>query len=62
MNIVMSIIESLAYQDLVVLGHQAKPSYCITYNAPEEYIILLHIKMQFKILIASYSYKSQKLK
>ena len=32
------------------------------YDAPEEYIILMHIRMQFKILIASYSYKSQKLK
>ena len=31
MNIVMSIIESLAYQDLLVLGLQAKPSYCINY-------------------------------
>ena len=30
-------------------------------NAPEEYIILLLIKMQFKILIALYYYKSQKL-
>ena len=30
-------------------------------NAPEEYIILLLIRMQFKILIALYSYKSQKL-
>ena len=30
------------------------------YDAPEEYIILLYIRMQFKILIALYSYKSQK--
>ena len=32
------------------------------YDALEEYIILPHIRMQFIILIASYSYKSQKLK
>ena len=30
-------------------------------NASEEYIILLYIRMQFKTLIALYSYKSQKL-
>ena len=31
------------------------------HDVPEEYIILLHVKMQSKILIASYSYKSQKI-
>ena len=30
------------------------------YDAPEEYKILLYIRMQFKILIALYSYKPQK--
>ena len=27
--------------------------------APEEYILLLHIRMQFKVLNVLYSYKSQ---